>query len=196
VLTPLVTLRNLLDQSLDCVDITRWTGDRHSAIFISSQLRLLHSLITEARHTLKGPPLPSPSDSWTADPLDPLTFTPPLPDSLGFSLTVHEASLVLSTRTLEPADAQPDIRSMFALAIGVQRRLEHDEVEQVFEYRGKEVRVREKIRVESADPSLLAAMAKLAALEHNVGMARKCLSIVMGEENEESSEKDGMYGKW
>src|SRR5277367_3223620 len=185
VLTPLVTLRNLLNQSLDCVDITRWTGDRNSAIFISSQLRLLHSLITEARHTLKGPPLPSPSDSWTSDPLDPLTFTPPLPDSLGFSLTVHEASLVLSIRTLEPADAPQDIRSMFALAIGVQRRLEHDEVEQVFEYRGKEVRVREKIRVESADPSLLAAMAKLAALEHNVGMARKCLSIVMGEENEE-----------
>jgi hypothetical protein len=111
------------------------------------------------------------------------------------SLTVHEASLVLSIRTLEPADAAPDIRSMLALAIGVQRRLEHDEVEQIFEYRGKEVRVREKVRVESADPSLLAAMAKLAALEHNVGMARKCLSIVMGEENEES-EKDGMYGKW
>ncbi len=85
---------------------------------------------------------------------------------------------------------------MFALAIGVQRRLEHDEVEQVFEYRGKEVRVREKIRVESADPSLLSAMAKLAALEHNVGMARKCLSIVMGEDSEESLEKDGMYGKY
>jgi len=84
---------------------------------------------------------------------------------------------------------------MFALAIGVQRRLEHDEAEQVFEYRGKEVRVREKVRVQSADPSLLAAMAKLAALEHNVGMARKCLSIVMGEENEESSEKDDIYEK-
>jgi hypothetical protein len=55
----------------------------------------------------------------------------------------------------------------------------------VFEYRGKEVKVREKVRIESADPSLLSAMAKLAALGHNVGMSRKCLSIVMGEEFEE-----------
>jgi hypothetical protein len=98
---------------------------------------------------------------------------------------VQEASLVLSIRTLEPADTAPDIRSMFALAIGVQRRLEHDEAEQVFTYRGNEVKVREKVRVESADPSLMSAMAKLGALEHTVGMARKCLSIVMGEEMEE-----------
>jgi hypothetical protein len=185
-LAPLVTLRSLLNQSLDCVDITRWTGDRHSASFISSQLRLLHSLISEARSALKGPPLiPTSSDSWTADPIDPATFSPPLPDSLSFSVTVQEASLVFSIRALEPADAAPDIRSMFALAIGVHRRLEHDEAEQVFTYRGSEVKVREKIRVESADPSLMAAMAKLAALEHTVGMARKCLSIVMGEEMEE-----------
>ena len=185
-LPSLVTLRNLLNQSLDCVDIARWTGDRHSASFISSQLRLLHSLITEARSTLKGPPLiPASSDSWTADPIDPATFFPPLHESLSFSVTIQEANLAFSIRTIEPADAAPDIRSMFALAIGVQRRLEHDEAEQVFNYRGTEVKVREKIRVESADPSLMAAMAKLAALEHTVGMARKCLSIVMDEEMEE-----------
>ena len=149
-------------------------------------MRLLHSLISEARSALKGPPLiPTSSDSWTSDPIDPATFSPPLPDSLSFSVTVQEASLVFTIRTLEPADAAPDIRSMFALAIGVHRRLEHDESEQVFTYRGNEVKVREKIRVESADPSLMAAMAKLAALEHSVGMARKCLSIVMGEEMEE-----------
>ncbi len=184
VLPELATLRALINQSLDCVDITRWTGDRHSASFISSQLRLLHSLLTEARHTLKGPPLPSPSDSWTLDPLDPASFSPPLPETFGFTLGIHEASIVLGIRSLEAADAAPGMASMFALAIGVQRRLEHDEAEQVFVYRGKDVRVREKVRVESADPSLLAAMAKLAALEHNVGMARKCLGIVMEDEGE------------
>lgn len=189
ILHPLVTLRTLLNQSLDCVDITRWTGDRHSASFISGQLRLLHSLLQEARSNLKGPPLiTTPSDAWTADCVDHASFSPPLPDNLALSVTVQEASLVFTIRSLEPAESAPDIRSVFggiALAIGVQRRLEHDEVEQIFKYRGQEVKVREKIRVESADPSLLAAMAKLAALEHSVGMARKCLSLVMEEEMED-----------
>lgn len=40
--------------------------------------------------------------------------------------------------------------------------------------------VREKLKVESLDPSLLAAMAKLSALEHGAGRARRALSTVMG----------------
>lgn len=58
----------------------------------------------------------------------------------------------------------------------------HDEADRTFVYAGREVRVREKVRVESADPSLMAAMAKLAALEHTIGMARKSLGIVMGDD--------------
>ena len=53
-------------------------------------------------------------------------------------------------------------------------------------YRGQEVRVREKIRVESQDPSLMSVMAKLSALEHGVGVARRSLAIVM-----EGDEDDG-----
>lgn len=94
--------------------------------------------------------------------------------------------MVLVMRSLEAADAVPDIRSRFASAIGVHRRVEHDEADKEFIYLGKSVRVKEKVRVESADPSLMAAMAKLAALEHTIGMSRKCLSIVMEEDMEES----------
>jgi len=64
---------------------------------------------------------------------------------------------------------------------------EHDETGQVFTYKGQEVRVREKVRVESQDPSLMAVMAKLSALEHGVGVARRSLAIVMGVDEEEDS---------
>jgi hypothetical protein len=71
--------------------------------------------------------------------------------------------------------------SRFALAIGAQRRLEHDEMDEVFLYRGEEVRVREKIRVEgSADPSLLSLGAKLGALERVVAERRAGLGVLMG----------------
>jgi G3E family GTPase len=155
---------------------------------------------------------------------------------------VEDASLVLTVRVLEDADAVPDIKSRFFSAVGAQRRLEHDELDRVFVVRdheehssehgehhhhhrnnknntsqnantangneiaergnddsrearvennipgetrgieGRAVRVKEKVRVESADPSLMAAMAKIGALEHAVGMARWALSVVMEEE--------------
>jgi hypothetical protein len=71
--------------------------------------------------------------------------------------------------------------SRFALAIGAQRRLEHDEMDDVFNYRGEEVRVKEKVGcVSSADPSLLVLGAKLGALERTVGSARVVLGVVTG----------------
>jgi hypothetical protein len=89
--------------------------------------------------------------------------------------------LVLTVRTLEPTAVQPNLGSRFAYAIGAQRRLEHDEMDDVFLYRGEEVRVKEKVRVEgSADPSLLSLGAKLGALERTVEGCRVGLSVVMG----------------
>lgn len=55
----------------------------------------------------------------------------------------------------------------------------------MFLFKGQEVRVREKVRVESQDPSLLAIMAKLSALEHGVGVARRSLAIVMEVDEED-----------
>jgi hypothetical protein len=198
-LPPLTTLRTLLNQSLDMVAITRWTGDRHSAPFISSQLHLLHSLLLEAISVLKGPNLLTPVHSaesgtstpnmistpsgqaWFESPPDPETFTPPLPPTLSLHLTLLDSTLLLTLRVLEPTSTQPTPISRFALAIGAQRRLEHDEMDEVFLYRGEEVRVREKVRVEgSADPSLLSLGAKLGALERTVAERRKGLQVLMG----------------
>ena len=62
---------------------------------------------------------------------------------------------------------------------------EHDETEQLFSYKGQEVKVREKVRVESQDPALMAVMAKLSALGHGVAVWRNSLSIVMGVNEDE-----------
>lgn len=88
---------------------------------------------------------------------------------------------------LEDVNSQPHFGERFALAIGAQRRLEHDEMDDVFLYKGEEVRVKEKVGcVSSADPSLLVLGAKLGALERTVGSARQVLGIVTGvEEGEE-----------
>ncbi|KAK0671692.1 RAVE subunit 2/Rogdi [Cercophora samala] len=48
-----------------------------------------------------------------------------------------------------------------------------------------EVYVREKVRVESADPSLMSLTAKLTALTHTLSLARRNLAAVMGEEMED-----------
>ncbi|KAM3071837.1 hypothetical protein ACMFMG_009694 [Clarireedia jacksonii] len=188
-LEPLTQLRTLLNQSLDCVDITRWTGDRHSALFISSQLHLLHSILSEAKAVLKGPSLLEPATpaisslNWAHKPIDPGTFNPPLPSNLSVDLTVSDGSLLLTIRVLELVAQQPNFGSRLAYAIGAQRRLEHDEMDEVFMYRSEEVRVKEKVRVESADPRLMSVLAKVSALEHTVEGATHGLKIVMGSDD-------------
>ncbi|CAL3968310.1 unnamed protein product [Diplocarpon coronariae] len=196
-------LRGLLNQSLDCIDITRWTGDRHSAPFISAQLRLLQSIIREALAILSpaaslaipepgvGTVIPTSSHGrsggvggldWSHTPTSPLHFLPPLPANLSLTLTPCSSSLLLTLRVLEPAAAASHLGSRFAHAIGAQRRLEHDEMEGVYMWKGEEVRVKEKVVVESSsDPSLLSLGAKLGALERGVGSARLGLGAVMGE---------------
>jgi hypothetical protein len=42
--------------------------------------------------------------------------------------------------------------------------------------------VREKIRIESQDPALMAVMAKLNALDHSLQLKLKALNIVMDNE--------------
>ena len=54
VLPQLSTLVNLLNQALDIIDISAWTGDPHNGSFIAGQLKLLADTIDEARQTLKG----------------------------------------------------------------------------------------------------------------------------------------------
>jgi len=132
--------------------------------------------------------------------------TPPAVPPLSFHLSIQDSSLVLWLRSLEPADAPVNFGTKLALAIGTTRRLEHDESERVFGFccnhtahdgshsgpHGSpkmahtaqspqvDVYVREKVRVESADPSLMSLSAKLSALGKTLALARRNLAAVMG----------------
>jgi hypothetical protein len=203
-LEQLTTTRTLINACLDVVDATRWTGDAKNANFISGQLRLLHDNIQEAKGALKG--WTEGQKAWHESPLPPETFNPPLPDNLSFHLSISEAAVLLNVRTLESAypvtgtntplsftstsSGQPSysgfsLREKLAATLGVGRPVFHDEAHELFTYKGLEVRVKDKVRVESQDPSLMSAMAKLGALERSVAVSRRALDVVMGKENEE-----------
>lgn len=134
---------------------------------------------------------------------------------MSFYVGLQESCIVLWLRVLEPVDAPVHFGMKLGLAIGTFRRLEHDEMDTVFHYntRGSDlasskrgsarhtpeprsvggegqkdmadVYVREKVRVESADPSLISISSKLGFLNHMLGQARRNLAAVMGTDVEE-----------
>lgn len=203
-LTQISTARTLINACLDVVDATRWTGDSKNANFISGQLRLLHENVRDAKSALKG--WTEGQKAWNEEPVPADAFTPPLPDHVSFHLSISEAALLLNVRTLESAypvtgtntplsfnstsGSQQSysgfsLREKLVTALGGGRQAFHDEAHEVFMYKGQDVRVRDKVRVESQDPSLMSAMAKLGALERNVAMSRRALDVVMGKEGED-----------
>ena len=81
----------------------------------------------------------------------------------------------------------PEEQSSSSITGFISRRLRllpapppHDEVDQMFEWGGEAVMVREKVRVESQDPSLISLMTKLNALAHGIAVGRSSLALVMG----------------
>ena len=205
-LSQLVSVKSLINGCLDIVDVSRWTGQSTDASFISGQLKLLHEHLGEARTCLKGP-VPGqerdarvPGGEWWIHSAAEEVFDPPLPSHLSLHFTIQDANLVLTIRTLAPTSAShtpstPTADSSFSLSgfnlrsrlLGLGTRLPtHDEIGEVFQWKGREeVVVREKLRVETGDPSLMSVAAKLSALEHEVGRWRMNVRIVMGDEDGE-----------
>lgn len=123
-------------------------------------------------------------------------FDPPLPPYLSFHLSIADSALLLCLRTLEstaPTHAPTAFASDISLTgfnlrdrlFGPRHRT-HDEADDLFTWKGDEVRVKEKVRVESQDPSLMAVMAKLTALEHEVMKWMSALKVLMGNDDTES----------
>ena len=121
---------------------------------------------------------------------------------MSIHFSIADAALVLQVRTLDflqpgantgtstpnsitaPSFSGFSLRDRLAQALGGQRPPSHEEAEEMFHYKGQNVRVREKVRVESLDPSLMAAMAKLSALEHTVALSCRALDVVLGKEDD------------
>ena len=198
----LISVKTLINDSLDIIDVSRWTGQSTNASFISGQLKLLHDHLKRAKSSLKGLQAGEdmaafPGGEWWTNSAEENTFEPHLPGSLSLHFTIQDANLVLTIRTLIPASPSntPTGDGAFSLSgLNLRGRLlglgprqpTHDEVGVSFQWRGKhDANVREKVRVESGDPSLISVAAKLSALEHEVSRWRENLRIVMEESDEE-----------
>ena len=183
VLDQLTSVQTLINECLDVIDASTWGGDPKNASFIAGQLRLLDMNIQQAKQALKGGDSQQPT--WWQQPVDETIFEPNLPPTLSFHLSIYEAALLLEVRTLDPVvptktHSTMSFREQLAVALGGTRAPLHDEGDEVFTYKGNEVRVKDKARVESQDPSLMAAMAKLNALERTLGLVRAALNVAMG----------------
>ncbi|KAI5284067.1 hypothetical protein KEM54_001614 [Ascosphaera aggregata] len=116
------------------------------------------------------------------------SFEPTLPSNLSFHLTIRQAALFLCLRTLKPAIHNQASISDFLLKspfFGYKPPQQHDELGRDFAFRGNHdnpVNVIEKVTVESQDPNLMSAMAKITAMENEVWRWRCALGAVMGVE--------------
>ncbi|KAF2819988.1 hypothetical protein CC86DRAFT_305730 [Ophiobolus disseminans] len=188
VIPQLTSVRTSINSCLDVIDVAIWGGDATKANFVAGQLQLLHDHIQEGRQALKGYSDVQPT--WWEHPVDEQTFDPPLPPTVSFHLFIFDAALVVEVRTLDPQHAEQksltgfSIRDSLAVALGGTRAPAHDEADRTFKYKGQDVRVKEKVRVETQDPSLISASAKLNALEHSIMLSRKALNIVMGNDEQ------------
>ena len=179
---------------------------------LSQTLTLLSESLASSAALLKGPPLNQTDATWQTSSCPPEQFTPPLPPQVSVHIGLQDSCIVLWLRALEPVHAPVHFGMKLGLAIGTVRRLEHDEMDMVFKYNPagyehadskrsgarhspdstkqsspeqrmmEEVYVREKVRVESADPSLISLYSKLGYLSHMLGQARRNLAAVMGTE--------------
>lgn len=194
----LTSTRTLINSCLDVVDATRWTGEASNASYMSSQLRLLHENVQDARNALAGgADIVRP---WWEGPVDARAFEPPLPSNVAVHLSIVDAALVLHVRTLEAAPiggtdtpgssnttgsySGLGLRDRLVLALRGERTSTHDEADEVFTYRGKTVKVVDKVMVESQHPSLMAVMAKLSALDHTVALSRRALDVLMNADDD------------
>ncbi|KAL9633447.1 MAG: hypothetical protein Q9204_003392 [Flavoplaca sp. TL-2023a] len=204
----LSALLTFLNQALDIIDISTWTGDPKNGSFISGQLRLLGDIINEAKAIMNGGEEVVGGKWWEDDFNSDETVCEtdlnlPLYPTLSPHITLTPSSLLLTIRTLVPdpsasthnttGTSTPSSTSGPSLTgLSLRNRLtqilapmpapRHDEADRTFLYRGTEVKVRDKVRVEAQDPSLMAVGAKLSAVWREVEGWRVRMAIVMGEE--------------
>jgi hypothetical protein len=190
VLEQLVDVENYVLASLELLG----GGKREKGADPKTIMELLLSVqekVTAARAALRGA---STHRLFPFHAIDPKVFEPPLPANVAFTLHITEASLVVELRTLDPVgttdngrgifDISPfGFRERFAAAVGIHHGAAgagtQGEGEEPVGFKGVQVRVREVVRVESQDPSLMAAWAKLGGLEHVLASTIKSVGVVM-----------------
>ncbi|KAF3930267.1 hypothetical protein ABW20_dc0107221 [Dactylellina cionopaga] len=184
---------------------TKTTAAIIDSKLLASQLDSLLSDIRSARGILKST---QKSNLFPYHAVESNLFDPPLPDNLALDVTIQDAAIVTELRLVENTNITA-YTGLTALSMNIDQHLSNfnfkeriagafkgrkvdghgyrggsgiggnGEENEVYTYKGVEVKVKERIRVESQDPSLMSVMAKLGALEHNLAMGRTSLEIVM-----------------
>ncbi|KAK6522042.1 hypothetical protein TWF281_002611 [Arthrobotrys megalospora] len=169
---------------------------------LSSQLSSLLSDIQSAQQILKSTPKPN---LFPYHAVENTLFDPQLPENLALDITIQDAAIVTELRLLENTTPVAYTGLTAALSMNIDQHLSNFNFreriagafkgrkgvgngsgsgtsggeEETYTYKGVEVRVKERIKVESQDPSLMSVVSKLGALEHNLAMGRTSLEIVM-----------------
>ncbi|PWW72942.1 hypothetical protein C7212DRAFT_225615 [Tuber magnatum] len=191
VLEQLADVGNHVAEGLEIVDGGR--GRMGMGMGVAEKLHGVMRSVRAARDALRGIQV---HRLFPYHATDPRIFDPPLHPHLAFDLYISEAALIVELRTLDllspsehrgPTFALPSLespfgfRERFAAAVGLRNGgngVGAANQDEIYSYKGGDVRVREKVRVESQDPSLMAIWAKLGGLEHALGLAIKSLDIV------------------
>ncbi|KAF8537992.1 RAVE subunit 2/Rogdi [Trichophaea hybrida] len=197
ILEQLVDVNNYVIESLELLQLHAYFVASMDPKSVMEKLCSLESNVVAARTALKGASLHRLFPFHAADPK---VFDPPLPSSVAFDLYISEAAIIAELRTLNSlASSEADkpsflsldtispfgFRERFAAAVGIHHGTEKHthgveiNPDEVFIYNGMEVKVKELVRVESQDPSLMAAWAKLGGLEHVLRKTIKSLRFVM-----------------
>ncbi|EPS36820.1 hypothetical protein H072_9627 [Dactylellina haptotyla CBS 200.50] len=168
------------------------------AKLLASQLDSLLSDIRSARDILNTT---QKSNLFPYHAVEASLFDPPLPENLALDVTIQDAAVVTELRLLENTNPAA-YTGLTALSMNIDQHLSNfnfrekiagafksrkahgarhtgNGENEVYTYRGAEVRVKERIKVESQDPSLMSVTAKLGALEHNLAMGKTSLEIIM-----------------
>ena len=207
-------LHTHLNQSLDLLSVLLSHDTPPDPGSLAQTLTLLSESLSASAELLKcSNPGTHASPSWQLHSCPPDQFSPPLPPNLSVYLGLQDSCVVLCFRALEPVHAPVHLGTRLGLAIGTVRRLEHDEMDTVFSWDPsgceaadskrdsarhnpiwtphhrssdlEEVYVREKVPVDSPDPSLISLYSKLGFLSHMLAQARRNLAAVMGTDLEE-----------
>jgi hypothetical protein len=221
-ITALDELHTHLTQSIDLLSVilSRIDTENPSSLPDPNSLAQTLGLIAESLHAsaalLKGTSINDTDTNWQTLSCPPDEFSPPLSPNVSVYISLQDSCIVLWLRALEPAHGPMHFGTKLGLAIGTVRRLEHDEMDTIFNYSPSgrtlaeehrsgarhnvesprhshspmkeqqaaeemiEVYVREKVRVDSADPSLISLHSKLGYLSHMLGSARRNLAAVLG----------------
>jgi len=98
-------------------------------------------------------------------------------------LFIEDGALVLELRTLElKIPGQTESSSAFSFlgfTLGSSHQKNQDVVEQSYTWKGQTAKVQEKIRVETIDPNVMAALTKVTSLERTISLAYGSLYTVM-----------------